>query len=97
MYINKLTITSIFEKNKNLLQAINPEKERAIGLIKDRLASGDEIYAGEGLPSFMKNLIPQNKLAKYNITIEPPVENHKNPIWNLIEELSKRVGPFLNK
>lgn len=37
MYINKLTITSIFEKNKNLLQAINPEKERAIGLIKDRL------------------------------------------------------------
>lgn len=37
MYINKLTITSIFEKNKNLLQAINPEKERAVRLIKDRL------------------------------------------------------------
>lgn len=98
MKISKITITPITSEFKqNIVEEFYPETKRATRLIKDRLASGDEIYAGEGLPSFMKNLIPQNKLAKYNITIELPVENHKNPIWNLIEELSKRVGPFLNK
>lgn len=98
MRITKLTITPISSEFKhNIVEEFNPEIRRATILMKDRLVSGDEIYAGNGLPNFMKGLIPQNKLAKYNITIEPPVENHKNPIWNLIEELSKRVGPFLNK
>ena len=98
MRITKLTITPITSEFKhNIVEDFNPEIKRATILMKDRLVSGDEIYAGNGLPNFMKGLIPQNQLAKYNITIEPPVKNHKNPIWNLIEELSKKVGPFLNK
>ena len=54
MYINKLTITSIFEKNKNLLQAINPEKERAIGLIKDRLDTRNGFFVGDNIPKRTK-------------------------------------------
>lgn len=59
MYINKLTITSIFEKNKNLLQAINPEKERAVGLIKDRLDSRNGFFVGDNIPKRLKNKVPK--------------------------------------
>lgn len=59
MYINKLTITSIFEKNKNLLQAINPEKERAIGLIKDRLDTRNGFFVGDNIPKRLKNKVPK--------------------------------------
>lgn len=59
MYINKLTITSIFEKNKNLLQAINPEKERAVGLIKDRLDTRNGFFVGDNIPKRLKNKVPK--------------------------------------
>lgn len=68
MYINKLTITSIFEKNKNLLQAINPEKERAIGLIKDRLDTRNGFFLGDNIPKRLKNKVPKMFLDNQNKT-----------------------------
>lgn len=68
MYINKLTITSIFEKNKNLLQAINPEKERAIGLIKDRLDTRNSFFLGDNIPKRLKNKVPKMFIDNQNKT-----------------------------
>ena len=59
MYINKLTITSIFEKNKNSLKAINPEKERAINLMKDRLNTRNGYLIGDDIPHRLKNRVPK--------------------------------------
>lgn len=65
MYINKLTITSIFEKNKNLLQAINPEKERAVGLIKDRLDTRNGFLVGlDRIPERLKKKIQVPKIFR---------------------------------
>ena len=68
MRITKLTITPISSEFKqNIVEEFNPEIKRATSLMKDRLSSGDEIYAGNGLPNFMRGLVPQNKFAQYNI------------------------------
>lgn len=67
MYINKLTITSIFEKNKNLLQAINPEKERAVGLIKDRLDTRNGFFVGDNIPKRLKK-VPKMFIDNQNKT-----------------------------
>ncbi len=98
MRITKLTITPITSEFKhNIVEDFNPEIKRATILMKDRLVSGDEIYAGNGLPNFMRGLIPQNKFSQYNIHCENKIENHKNPIWDFLGEMSKKLGPFLNK
>ena len=68
MYINKLTITSIFEKNKNLLQAINPEKERAVRLIKDRLDTRNGFFFFFNIPKRLKNKVPKMFIDNQNKT-----------------------------
>ena len=43
MYINKLTITSFYEKNKILMKTkINPDQELALQYIKDRVNARNE-------------------------------------------------------
>ena len=43
MYINKLTITSFYEKNKILMKTkINPAQELALQYIKDRVNARNE-------------------------------------------------------
>ena len=64
MHINKLTITSIFEKNKMLLQVVNPKEERAIGLIKDRLNTRDGYLVGNDIPRRLKNRVPKMFINK---------------------------------
>lgn len=97
MNISKLTITSIFpqyEKN-DIMKIIEPSTQRAADLINERLYARDGFYSGDGLPRFMSNVVPPNKILKDEFI--PTVDNYKNPIGTFLAKMSKKLGPFLNK
>lgn len=97
MNISKLTITSIssqYEKN-NIMKIIKPSTQRAADLINERLYARDGFCLGDGLPRFMSNVVPPNKMLKDEFV--PIVDNHKNSIETFFAKMSKKLGPFLNK
>ena len=97
MNISKLTITSIFpqyEKN-DIMKIIEPSTQRAADLINERLYARDGFYLGDGLPRFMSNVVPPNKILKDEFI--QTVDNYKNTIGTFLAKMSKKLGPFLNK
>lgn len=61
MYINKVTITSIFEKNKILMKTkVNPDQELAVQYIKDRLNTRDGFLVGlDNIPKRLRKQVPK--------------------------------------
>ena len=97
MNISKLTITSICSqyKKNDIMKIIEPSTQRAADLINERLYARDGFYLGDGLPRFMSNVVPPNKILKDEFI--PTVDNYKNPIGTFLAKMSKKLGPFLNK
>lgn len=96
MNISKLTITSICSQYKtNIMEITSPSTQRAAELVKERLYARDCFYLDDGLPRFMSNLVPPNRMLKDEfVTI---VDKHKNLIETFLAKMNKKLGPFLNK
>lgn len=60
MEINKLTITSIYEKNKILMKTkVNPNQELAVQYMKDRLNARDGFLVGiDNVPKRLRKHVP---------------------------------------
>lgn len=96
MNISKLTITSIcsqYEKS-NIMQITKPSAQRAADLINERLYARDGFCVGNGLPRFMSNVVPPNELPE---ALRPKFVEPKNLVASFLAEMSKKLGPFLNK
>ena len=60
MYINKLTITSFYEKNKILMKTkINPDQELALQYIKDRVNARNEFIIN--IPERLRDETPDSQ------------------------------------
>ncbi len=66
MYINRLTITSFYEKNKILMKTkINPDQELAVQYMKDRLNARDGFLVGlDRIPERLKKKLQVPKIFR---------------------------------